>query len=77
MNKNKSEYSVMGCLRLARTSFGRQERNRRLRGFESLFVCRHPSFLAIWASQNNREAISRNDLVKGIAKELRKEGKTA
>ncbi len=31
---------------------------------------------AIWALQNNREAISHGDLVKGIAKELRKEGKT-
>jgi hypothetical protein len=31
---------------------------------------------AIWALQNKRRAISHSDLVKGIAKELRKEGKT-
>ncbi len=31
---------------------------------------------AIWALQNSRKAISQGDLVKGIAKELRKEGKT-
>jgi hypothetical protein len=31
---------------------------------------------AIWALQNNRKSISHGDLVKGIAKELRKEGKT-
>ena len=31
---------------------------------------------AIWALQNNRQTISQGDLVKGIAKELRKEGKT-
>ncbi len=31
---------------------------------------------AIWALENNRDQITQGDLIKGIAKELRKEGKT-